>query len=74
ASQPWVTAVGGTTLSTLNGNYGGETSWGNSATGIGGGGGVSAVWAIPSWQSGLASIANRGSNTRRMTPDVALDA
>ncbi|MGZ3649897.1 MAG: protease pro-enzyme activation domain-containing protein [Bdellovibrionota bacterium] len=74
ASQPYVTAVGGTTLSLIGNGYGSETSWGTSSTSEGGGGGVSAVWSQPSWQSSLATVASKGSNTRRMVPDVALDA
>jgi subtilase family serine protease len=72
ASQPYVTAVGGTTLSQAAGNYVSESSWG--ANGSGGGGGISAVWSQPSWQADLARMANKGSHTRRMVPDVAFDA
>lgn len=73
-SQPYMTSVGGTTLTLAGTAYASETSWGNSAAGIGGGGGVSAVWSQPSWQNNLAAIANKGSHTRRMVPDVSLDA
>ncbi len=59
AAQPYVTGVGGTTLSLgTNGSYGDETSWNNppnSATGYAGGasgGGISIFWAAPSWQEG----------------------
>jgi subtilase family serine protease len=74
ASQPYVTAVGGTTLSLAAGSYGDETSWGNLSNAQGAGGGFSAVWSLPSWQSGLATVANQGSKSRRMVPDVALNA
>ncbi len=57
-SDPYVTAVGGTTL-TLNTNHTlqSETVWNNGGTpgnvsGGAGGGGVSTFWSIPSWQTG----------------------
>lgn len=74
SSQPYVTSVGGTTLNLTLGSYGAESSWGTSASGMGSGGGFSAVWSMPSWQAGLADVANKGSNSKRMVPDVALDA
>jgi len=53
ASQPYVTGVGGTTLSQL-GPPPTETAW--NAAGIGaGGGGISAHWAMPSYQAHAAS-------------------
>ncbi|MBI3555898.1 MAG: hypothetical protein HY074_06525 [Deltaproteobacteria bacterium] len=76
ASQPYVVAVGGTRLTTnATGHYGHETSWntGSSATGAGGGG-ISAAWSIPSWQSGIATATNTASTTMRNVPDVALNA
>ncbi len=76
ASQPYVTAVGGTTLTAnaASGAYVSETTWGDSANHEGGGGGISAFWTQPSWQNGLNTTANKGSATMRMTPDVSLDA
>jgi len=74
SSQPYVTAVGGTTLTLSGTSYGSETSWGTSSESEGGGGGVSAVWSQPSWQTSLATVSSKGSNTRRMVPDVSLDA
>jgi subtilase family serine protease len=71
-AQPYVTAVGGTTLNLNIGSYFSESSWGTSSNGQGGGGGMSAVWQLPSWQAGLATSVNKGSNSRRMVPDVAL--
>ena len=54
ASQPDVTGVGGTSLA----NYldpSGETVWNDSSTDHGaGGGGLSAVWSVPSYQASLA--------------------
>jgi hypothetical protein len=54
ASQPYVTAVGGTTM-TDAANPPLETVWNNGNDGGGGGGGVSETWAMPSWQSKLAA-------------------
>ncbi|HTU29891.1 MAG TPA: protease pro-enzyme activation domain-containing protein [Solirubrobacteraceae bacterium] len=51
ASQPYVTGVGGTTL-TSAADPAGETVWNDSSSGDGaGGGGVSREWATPAWQS-----------------------
>ncbi len=75
-SQPNATAVGGTRLTTNGpgGPYLSETSW-NQGKGVGGGGGgISAFWAIPSWQGALVSSASLGSKTNRNVPDVSLNA
>jgi uncharacterized protein YjdB len=61
SSNPYVTAVGGTTLVCPNNVYDGqtvETAW------VSGGGGISAIYSKPSYQSIL-------SGTMRMTPDIA---
>jgi kumamolisin len=76
ASQPMVTAVGGTTLFTGPGEtYGGEETWNDIGLGLGAtGGGVSAVWQIPSYQLAFGSsvaVSNGGSSTYRNVPDVA---
>ena len=83
ASSPWVTAVGGTSLS-LDGT---EVVW-NGCLGVlaptgcgnegGGGGGVSTVEAKPVWQSGLLTPAGvtcggEGTNCREV-PDVSANA
>jgi kumamolisin len=69
ASQPYVVGVGGTTLTTSsNGAYTSETTWTD------GGGGISSVWTIPSWQVGVASTSSKGSSTMRNVPDVSLNA
>ncbi len=88
ADSPYLTSVGGTSL-TMNGSgvsYASETVWneGNlgrrnawSANGNGywgSGGGVSTVYAIPSWQQGISNSFNHASTTRRNIPDVALTA
>lgn len=77
ASQPYVTGVGGTFLTTSGpgGPWSSETSWnGGTAARGGGGGGISAVWSIPSYQKGSISTASKGSMTMRNVPDVALAA
>lgn len=77
ASDPSMTGVGGTHLNNLgsNGAYGSETAWdGVCANGpCAGGGGVSAVWAQLSWQSG-PGVQNQFSTGKREVPEVALDA
>jgi len=76
ASQPYVTGVGGTTLTTSsNGAYQSETTWNaGSASAGGGGGGISQFWTQPTWQNGLATTANKASSTMRNVPDVSLNA
>jgi len=77
ASQPLVTAVGGTTLFTDAGQtYGGEETWNDIGLGLGAtGGGISSVWPIPSYQVNYFGQAyatsNGGSSTYRNVPDVA---
>jgi kumamolisin len=76
ASQPLVTAVGGTTLFTgPGGRYFGEEVWNDLGLGAGAtGGGISSVWPIPSYQVSFGSsvaTGNGGSSTYRNVPDVA---
>jgi len=72
---PYITQVGGTTLSTTGagGSWTSETVW-NLHNGLGSGGGVSTSYSIPSYQTNISMTANQGSTTRRNTPDVALTA
>ena len=76
--DPYITIVGGTTLSTLGGAWSSETVWNwgveYGEDGIGSGGGISSTYAIPSWQTGINMTANKGSTTFRNLPDVALTA
>ena len=77
-SQPLLTGVGGTTMNTVTagGNWASETTWNDGSTDATGGG-VSAVWAIPSYQviHGVSiAVKNGGSATMRNVPDVAADA
>ncbi|MDQ2687573.1 MAG: S53 family peptidase, partial [Armatimonadota bacterium] len=76
-SQPFVCAVGGTRLSVTGpgGTYTGETTWNDGSPADGAsGGGVSAVWPLPSYQQGVVSAASGGSGTMRNVPDVVLNA
>ncbi len=71
AEDQFVTAVGGTDLSTQGGGgpWASETAWTRS------GGGVSPDGIpIPAWQAGIATSTNGGSNTLRNVPDVAMQA
>jgi kumamolisin len=81
SSQPYVTGVGGTTLTLDTAqNYVSEAAWGDTAdtqegpAGTGGGGGISIIWTIPTYQHGVVSKAPAGqfSTTMRNVPDVAL--
>ncbi len=89
AAQPFVTSVGGTSLS-LKGtfSYGSETTWNTTQeakTGFNGasGGGISRYWVAPAWQK-MTGVQNRYSSSKvcdapvgkicRETPDVSLHA
>jgi Domain of unknown function (DUF4082) len=63
AASPNVLAVGGTSLTVNGTTYGGETGWSGS------GGGPSAYYAQPSYQSGVVT-----QTTKRANPDVAYNA
>jgi kumamolisin len=76
AVQPNVTGVGGTRLTTTTAQvYSSETVWHTNST-EGGGGGISKLWTIPSYQKGIVSHATSGqfSTTMRNVPDVSLNA
>ncbi|MFF0011972.1 protease pro-enzyme activation domain-containing protein [Streptomyces sp. NPDC005374] len=62
ASQPYVTGVGGTTMTT-SGSTSTQTTWGNADGGTGGG--VSSRWAPVVYQGGVATTA------KRAVPDVS---
>jgi len=79
ADSPYVISVGGTTLTTAgpDGAWDGETTWSGYNSGEttnGTGGGVSAAYAIPDWQTDTSMIACQGSPTQRNIPDVAMPA
>ena len=81
AASPYVTSVGGTTLSTAGpiNNWTSETVWNWGVeyapynNGLGSSGGYSASYPIPSWQQGV-NPANLGSPSARNFPDVGLTA
>ncbi|MET7569096.1 S53 family peptidase [Streptomyces sp. NPDC005492] len=63
AADPYVTGVGGTTLTVTSANaWSKETAW------SGGGGGKSSVFKIPSWQTAVQKSAGGG---YRQVPDVS---
>ena len=70
----YVTAVGGTHLTTTaaGGSWVSETVWNSSGGGSGGGISPDGI-TMPSWQAGLATSANGGSTTLRNVPDVAME-
>jgi uncharacterized membrane protein len=74
SEDQYVTAVGGTHLTTsgTGGEWASETAW--NSLGDGSGGGISPDnIAIPSWQSGVANASNAGSATLRNVPDVSME-
>ncbi|HSP65550.1 MAG TPA: S53 family peptidase [Candidatus Deferrimicrobium sp.] len=89
ASDPWVTAVGGTSLQIGQANnYILEAGWGTTSSKLvsgawttpaylyGAGGGTSTVFNEPSYQQGVvpASLAAYWGGKNRVVPDVAMDA
>jgi subtilase family serine protease len=82
SSSPYITQVGGTTLSTTGpgGSWSSETVWnwgvefGSSYDGIGSSGGISSYYSIPIWQTNINMTSRGGSATQRNIPDVALTA
>jgi len=85
SSQPYVTAVGGLTVSNLTTmpsvwdvqcNENADPASCNTASGRsaeGGGGGISSVWSLPSWQDSAAANLSP-SPTMRMLPDISVMA
>lgn len=70
SSLPAMTAVGATTLSTgPRGQWLSEYAWFDSPLSQGSSGGVSALFARPSWQDDLS--VDRDTERRRLSPDVA---
>ena len=76
ASSPYALACGGTSLRAANTTISSEVVWNDGASGGATGGGISSVFPLPQWQTGLAAtegttrvpLANRG------MPDVSGDA
>jgi len=79
ASSPYLTAVGGTTLSTTGpgGGWTSETVWNwglYNGSYVGSSGGISSYYTIPTWQAAISVSANGGSTSKRNIPDVAMIA
>jgi uncharacterized repeat protein (TIGR01451 family) len=79
SDDPYVTVVGGTTLSTTgpSGSWTGEKVWNWNTTGQGtdaSSGGISTAYTTPWWQTNVNMTTNQGSATARCIPDVALTA
>jgi Pro-kumamolisin, activation domain/Putative Ig domain/Subtilase family len=81
SSQPFATGVGGTTLTSAAEHR--ETLWNEGAKRGAGGGGVSSIWPMPSYQSSAApglGVVNADSGSAcgvslcREVPDVSADA
>jgi kumamolisin len=75
ASSPHVLACGGTKLDAKGATISSEVVWNEQASNEGAtGGGVSTVFALPSWQVNAKVPAPSGSKDGRGVPDVAGDA
>ncbi len=77
--NPYVTSVGGTTLTTSGpgGFWLSETTWTGYTSGYGtnaSGGGISTNYTIPFWQTNTSMASNGGSTRMRNCPDVAMVA
>lgn len=76
ASCPYALACGGTRLIGSGATIRSESVWNDGVNGGATGGGVSAVFALPTWQQNahVPPSANPGGGTGRGVPDVAGDA
>jgi kumamolisin len=76
ASSPQVTGCGGTRLELSGASIASEVVWNDLPSGGATGGGVSATFPPPAWQSaaGVPPSANAGAAVGRGVPDVAADA
>ncbi|MGB8536521.1 MAG: FG-GAP-like repeat-containing protein [Acidobacteriaceae bacterium] len=74
AEDQYVTAVGGTHLTTngAGGAWVSEAAWNSFGDGSGGGISPDGI-AIPGWQNGVANSSNAGSATLRNVPDVSME-
>jgi kumamolisin len=69
ASSPYVLGCGGSSLTVVNNKITSEVAWSD------GGGGISALNPLPTWQAGLVPPSvNTGNPTGRGVPDVCADA
>jgi kumamolisin len=74
ASSPFALGCGGTSLQTSNGQISKETVWNDGANGGATGGGVSNVFALPTYQQGFNVPAPTVKTGGRGVPDVSGDA
>ena len=77
ASSPHALACGGTSLKAANGKITSEIVWNDGAGGGAGGGGVSGIFALPTWQQGIKITNSHGAKSalqKRGVPDVSGDA
>jgi kumamolisin len=76
ASSPYVLACGGTRLQVSRGSLAGESVWNNGQGHGATGGGISDLFALPSWQQqvNVPPSVNPGHRIGRGVPDVASDA
>jgi kumamolisin len=77
ASSPHVLACGGTHLAASASAISSETVWNDGSSGGATGGGVSTMFAMPTWQKGLSAKKTSGTSAalkKRGVPDVAGDA
>jgi len=74
ASSPYTLGCGGTRLTAANNTIAAEVVW-NDGPGSGGGGGVSDMNPLPTWQAGIVPPSvNPGHNVGRGVPDVCGNA
>ena len=75
ASSPYVLGCGGTRVTSARGAISRERVW-NDGPGSAGGGGISDLFPLPSWQenAGVPASVNPGHRIGRGVPDVASDA
>ncbi|HEX4861796.1 MAG TPA: S53 family peptidase [Rhizomicrobium sp.] len=71
ASSPWVLSVGATALKSKDGAIQSETVWRSGPDGFATGGGVSAIFPRPGWQSALAVSNLDNGKAGRGVPDVS---
>ena len=77
ASSPFALGCGGTSLQATATAISGEVVWNDGASGGATGGGISAFFATPSWQSSVSAVTSQGEKaplTKRGVPDVAGNA
>lgn len=77
ASSPYALACGGTSLNASSSSITSEVVWDSGSEGGASGGGVSAFFALPTWQTGLKTTGASGVTaalTKRGVPDVSGDA